>query len=76
MNFLNKKNYQIIILGLIVCALGYILMAGGGSDDPNVFNPEIFSFRRIKLAPFVVIMGYVIVVVGILKKTINTKTQE
>ena len=54
----DKKNYKFMFIGLAVVALGFILMAGGGSDDPNVFNPEIFSWRRIRLAPLVVLVGF------------------
>ncbi len=53
----EKTNYKIMIAGLIVIALGYILMAGGGSDDPEVFNREIYNFRRIRLAPTLVLIG-------------------
>lgn len=57
-NFLfGKRNYILLFAGLGLIALGYILMAGGGSDDPNVFNPEIFSTRRIRIAPLVVLLG-------------------
>jgi len=49
-------------------ALGFILMSGGGSDDPNVFNPEIFSWRRIRLAPTLVIIGLGVQVYAILSK--------
>ena len=54
---LEKRNYQIIIAGIILIALGFILMSGGRSDDPEVFNPEIYSFRRIRLAPTLIIIG-------------------
>ncbi|MFI1745039.1 MULTISPECIES: DUF3098 domain-containing protein [Thalassobellus] len=54
----GKKNYKFMFIGLACIALGFILMSGGGSDDPNVFNPEIFSFRRIRLAPMVVLIGF------------------
>ncbi len=53
----SKRNYIIMFIGLAVIALGFILMAGGGSDDPNVFNPEIYSWRRIRLAPTLVLIG-------------------
>ncbi|WP_237274291.1 DUF3098 domain-containing protein [Tenacibaculum ovolyticum] len=53
----GKRNYIIMLIGLAVIALGFILMAGGGSEDPNVFNPEIYSWRRIRLAPTLVIIG-------------------
>ncbi|MCL9808330.1 DUF3098 domain-containing protein [Flavobacterium luminosum] len=73
-NFLFEKgNYTILLIGLAVIALGFILMAGGGSDDPNVFNPEIFSFRRIRLAPTVVLIGFGITIYSIFKKTDTQK---
>ncbi len=56
----SKRNYQLLILGLVLIGLGFILMVGGGSEDPSVFNPEIFSFRRITLAPIVILLGLVI----------------
>lgn len=66
---LRKQNFLIIIIGIVVALLGYVLMTGGGSEDPNVFNEdEIFSFRRITLAPYMCILGYMIVLYGILKK--------
>ena len=63
----NKVNYKILLVGLAVIALGFILMSGGGSDDPNVFNKEIFSFRRIRLAPTLVLIGFGITIYSILK---------
>lgn len=63
----EKVNYKILLIGLAVIALGFILMAGGGSDDPKVFNPEIFSFRRIRLAPTVVLVGFGVTIYAILK---------
>lgn len=62
----GKKNYMFMFIGLAVIALGFILMAGGGSDDPNVFNEEIFSTRRIHIAPMVVVLGFAIEVYAIL----------
>lgn len=62
----EKKNYQFMFIGLAVIALGFILMAGGGSDDPNVFNPDIYSFQRIRLAPTLVLLGFAIEVYAIL----------
>ncbi|TVQ75973.1 MAG: DUF3098 domain-containing protein [Flavobacteriales bacterium] len=56
----GKRNYIILIAGLLFMIVGYILMSGGGSDDPNVFNPEIFNFQRIRLAPLLIIIGFVI----------------
>ncbi len=66
----GKKNYYIMLLGLFVIILGFILMIGGGSNNPDVFNEkEIFSFRRITLAPILVLAGYVIEIFAILYKS-------
>ena len=62
----QKKNYVFLFIGLACIALGFILMSGGGSDDPNVFNPEIYSFRRIRLAPTLVLLGLGIQIYAIL----------
>lgn len=62
----GKKNYKFMFIGLGCIALGFILMSGGGSDDPNVFNPEIFSWRRIRLAPALVLLGFGIQIYAIL----------
>ncbi len=62
----GKKNYKFMFIGLAFIALGFILMSGGGSDDPNVFNPDIFSFRRIRLAPTLVLIGFGIQIYAIL----------
>ena len=64
---LPSKNVKIIAIGLVVMILGFILMIGGGSSDPNVFNPAMFSFRRLTLAPIVIIVGIVVVLFGIMK---------
>ena len=63
----DKINYKILLIGIAVIALGFILMSGGGSDDPNVFNEDVFSFRRIRLAPTTVLIGFGITVYAILK---------
>ena len=63
----EKVNYKILLIGVAVIAIGFILMSGGGSDDPNVFNDEIFNFRRIRLAPTVVLIGFGITIYSILK---------
>lgn len=62
----QNKNYLFMFIGLAFIALGFILMSGGGSDDPNVFNPEIYNFRRIRLAPTLVLIGLGIEVYAIL----------
>ena len=64
----GRENYILMIIGLVVLAIGYVLMTGGGSDDPNVFSEEIFSFRRITLAPIIILLGFAIEVVAIMKK--------
>ena len=63
----GKRNYRLMILGLVFITLGFILMSGGGSDDPNLFNDEIYNFRRIRLAPFLVVFGFIIEVYAIMK---------
>ena len=66
---LKNKNYILIVIGCIVVLLGFLLMSGGGSENPEVFNEsELFSFRRITLAPFMVLLGYGVVLYGIMKK--------
>lgn len=65
----GKDNKLFILIGFGITLLGFLLMMGGGSDDPNVFNAdELFSPIRITLAPFLVIAGYGIVIYGIMKK--------
>lgn len=62
----EKKNYLFMFIGIGFILLGYILMAGGGSADPNTFNPEIYNWRRIRLAPALVLIGFAIEVYAIL----------
>lgn len=70
----QKKNYIFLFIGLAFIILGFILMSGGGSDDPNVFNPDIYNFRRIRLAPTLVLIGLGIQVYAILlNPTKNSK---
>lgn len=64
----QKKKYLRFILILSLLILGFILMSGGGSDDPNVFNEEMFSFRRITLAPILIVGSYAAIIWLILKK--------
>ncbi|AIG31084.1 DUF3098 domain-containing protein [Flavobacterium psychrophilum] len=63
----EKVNYTILLIGIAIIAVGFILMSGGGSDNPAVFNKEIFSFRRIRLAPTMVLIGFGITIYSILK---------
>ena len=67
----SKANYKLMLIGFVVIALGFILMVGGGSDDPNVFNSEIFNFRRIRLAPALVLVGFGIEIAAILRSFNN-----
>lgn len=67
LNFVfGKKNYTFMLIGLAIIAVGFILMSGGGSEDPNIFNPDIYNFRRIRLAPALVLLGFGIEVYAIL----------
>ena len=64
----GKKNYQILFIAFLVISIGFVLMIGGGSDDPSYFNEEIFSFRRIRLAPTTVLIGFIIAMYSIFRK--------
>lgn len=63
----EKINYKILLIGIAVIVIGFILMSGGGSDDPKVFNEAVFNFRRIRLAPTMVLIGFGITIYAILK---------
>ncbi len=66
----DKVNYKFLLIGIVVIAVGFILMSGGGSEDPKVFNEaELFSFRRIRLAPTLVLIGFGITIYSIFKKS-------
>jgi len=67
----QKKKYWALILIISLLTLGFILMSGGSSSDPNVFNNEMFSFRRITLAPLIIVSSYIGLIWLILKKTSN-----
>lgn len=64
----SPKGVKLILVGLLVMVLGYVLMIGGGSSDPNLFNESMFDFRRLVISPLLVIAGIVIVVVAIMHK--------
>lgn len=71
---LTKRNYLLIVIGFLIILLGYILMIGGGSDDPNVFKEkELFSFTRITLAPMLILFGFIFEIYAIMKKTKEDK---
>ena len=66
---LGRENYKLLIIGFAIIVLGFILMIGGKSEDPTIFNEEeIFSFRRITLAPMVVLAGFIFEIWAIMKK--------
>ena len=64
----EKRNYLIMVVGLAFIAVGFILMSGGGSENPAVFNEDIYNFRRIRLAPTLVLIGFAIEIYAILAK--------
>ena len=65
----GKENYRWMAIGMVIVLLGLLLMIGGKSKDPNVFDPsEVYSFRRITLAPILILAGLVLEIVGIFKK--------
>ena len=65
----DKENYKWMLVGLVVIAIGFILMAGGKSSNPNVFNDkDVYSFRRITVAPVLIIAGFIIEIVAIMRK--------
>ena len=65
---LGKENYKLMAIGFAIIVLGFILLAGGGSDDLNVFNPDIFNFRRLTIAPIVLLAGFLFEIYAIMKK--------
>jgi len=74
---LGKKNYIMLAIGFIVIIIGFMLMVGGGTDDPNVFNAEeLFSFRRVTLAPIIILAGFVFEIYAIMKKPKEEHTEE
>ena len=64
----GKENYRLLLIGLALIVVGFLLMIGGGSDDPNVFSEELFSFRRMYIAPIMIMVGLAVVGWGIMKK--------
>ncbi len=64
----GSNNYKLLLVSIIILFIGFLLMSGGGSDDPSKFNSEIYNFRRIRLAPILIIIGFVFSILSILKK--------
>ncbi len=68
-NLFGKENYIWMLAGIVVIILGFILMAGGKSADPKIFDPkEVYSTTRITIAPLLIIIGFILEIVGIMKK--------
>jgi len=65
---LGRENYKLMAIGFAIIIVGFILMAGGRSDDPKVFSEDIFSFRRITVAPLIVLAGFIFEIYAIMKR--------
>ena len=72
---LGKENLKLLMIGFLIIVVGFVLMIGGNSNDPNVFNKEIFNFQRITLAPIVVMFGFIFEIFAIMKKTDSDKSK-
>ena len=73
LNFaLSRENYKLLAIGFVIIVIGFLLMLGGKSKDPNEFSEKIFSFRRITLAPIVVLAGFIFEIWAIMKKPKNS----
>ena len=64
----NKRRYRFLILSILIIGIGFVLMSGGESTDPDIFNNEIYNFRRIRLAPLMVVSGFILCIFSILYK--------
>jgi len=69
----GRENYVIMFVGLALLALGFLLMTGGGSDDPGKFSTDIFDFRRLTLAPILILLGYAVELYAIMKRPKDQK---
>ncbi|MEC7186091.1 MAG: DUF3098 domain-containing protein [Bacteroidota bacterium] len=67
----NKRRYRLLFISVIIITIGFLLMSGGESNNPEIFSNEIYNFRRIRLAPLVVILGFTLCIITILKKSKN-----
>jgi len=67
----NRIRYRLLFISVIIIIIGFLLMSGGESNNPEIFSNEIYSFRRIRLAPLVVILGFTLCIITILKKSKN-----
>jgi hypothetical protein len=64
----SRQNYILVVIGLVVMGIGFLLMIGGGSEDPNEFSYGLFNFQRLTLAPILILAGYIIEIYAILKR--------
>lgn len=69
----GKENFLLIAVSVVLIMIGFVLMSGGGSSDGVSFNPEIFSTRRIVIAPVITVLGFLLMIVGIVKKNKDKK---
>ena len=72
----GPMNYILLIAGIVILGLGYILLSGGGSDDPNVFNAEMFNNRRMVVAPLMIVIGLVVEICAIMFRPKEKKEEE
>ena len=73
----RKENYKILLIGLAINIIGFLLMIGGGSDDPNVFKEdELFNTTRLTISPILIIGGYIVMIYAIMKKNKKASTTE
>ncbi len=73
---LSKENYKLLIIGFAIIIIGFLLMIGGKSENPNEFNEAVFSFRRITLAPIIVLLGFIFEIYAIMKKPKETESDK
>jgi hypothetical protein len=73
--YFDKFNYIFLILGIFLIGLGYILMIGGGSDDPNVFSPALFDKQRITYAPVTCLIGFAVIIYAIMRRPKIAKSE-
>jgi len=71
----GKMNFILISIAVVIIAIGFMLMSGGGSKDPSGFNPAIFSSQRIIVAPAVTLIGFLLMIFGILKNSKNDNNE-
>ena len=64
----NKRRYRFLIISIFIIGIGFVLMSGGESTNPDIFNNEIYNFRRIRIAPLMVVLGFVLCIFSILYK--------